>query len=138
MVQQTIEQRGDRRGIAEEFAPVLDGPIRGDERRRPFVPAHHRLQEILGRRVGQALHPQIVNDEKGDGGDLREVEFPRPGELGVGELLEEDMGFAVEDAMALLDGGEADRLGQMTLPGAGRPEEEGVLVNVSRRTLLRL
>src|SRR5207302_8335552 len=27
----------------------------------------------------------------------------------------------------LLDGGEADRLGQMTLPGTGRPEEEGVL-----------
>ena len=43
-------------------------------------------------------------------GDLREVGLARAGELGVGELLEEPMGLAVEDAMALLDRGEADRL----------------------------
>jgi hypothetical protein len=30
------------------------------------------------------------------------------------------VGFAIEDAMALLDDGDADRLGEMALAGAGR------------------
>ena len=38
------------------------------------------------------------------------------------------MGLAVEDAVALLDRGEADRLGEVALAGAGRAEEERVLV----------
>ena len=47
---------------------------------------------------------------------------------GVGEFLEEDVGLAVEDAMALLDHRDADRLGQVALPRAGRAEEESVLM----------
>ena len=38
-----------------------------------------------------------------------------------------DVGLAVEDAVALQDGGAADRLGEMTLARARRPEEEDVL-----------
>jgi hypothetical protein len=38
------------------------------------------------------------------------------------------VGFAVKDAMALLDDGHPDGLGQMALAGAGRAEEEPVLV----------
>ena len=37
------------------------------------------------------------------------------------------MRLAVEDAIALLDGRAADRLGEMALAGAGRAEEEHVL-----------
>ena len=37
------------------------------------------------------------------------------------------MGLAVEDTVALADGGPADGLGEMTLAGAGRAEEESVL-----------
>jgi hypothetical protein len=55
-----------------------------------------------------------------DGGDLREVGLARAGELGVGELVDERVGLTVEDAMPLLDDGEADRLGEMALAGSGR------------------
>ena len=48
-------------------------------------------------------------------------------ERGVGDLLEERVRLAVEDAVALLDGGAADRLGEVALAGAGRAEEEHVL-----------
>src|SRR2546425_7994090 len=44
--------------------------------------------------VGQPLHPEIVEDQERDGGDLGEVLLPRPGELGVGELVDEGVGFA--------------------------------------------
>jgi hypothetical protein len=44
-------------------------------------------------------------------------------ECGVGKLFDELMGFTIEDAIALLDGGLADRLSQMTLARARRTEE---------------
>jgi hypothetical protein len=39
--------------------------------------------------VRQALHPEIVEDEERDGGDLAEVVLAGTGELGVRELIEE-------------------------------------------------
>ena len=50
--------------------------------------------------------------------------------VAVGEFLEQDVGLAVEDAVALADGGEADGLSEMTLAGAGRAEEESVLTPI--------
>ena len=45
----------------------------------------------------------------------------------LGELLEEGVGFAVDDAVALLDRGAADGLSQVALPRAGRADEQSVL-----------
>ncbi len=73
MVEETIEQRGDGGGVAEELAPVLDGAIRSDQRGRSFVAAHDDLEEILGRGVRQPAHAEIVDEQERDGGDLREV-----------------------------------------------------------------
>ena len=55
-----------------------------------------------------------------------EVRLARAGERCLGNLLEQDVGLAVEDAMALLDRGAADGLREMALAGAGQPEKEGV------------
>ena len=78
--------------------------------------------------MGQPPHPKVVNEEQRDGGDLRDVLLARAGELRIGELLEEDVGFPVQDAMALLDHGETDRLGQVALARAGWPLKQAVLV----------
>ena len=51
---------------------------------------------------------------------MAEIVFAGGGELGICELLEEDVSLAIADAAALLDHGEADRLGQVALAGAGR------------------
>ena len=51
------------------------------------------------------------------------VLFARAVEGGVGEFLEQGVGFAIEDAIALLDGGAADGLGQVALAGAGRAKK---------------
>ena len=53
-------------------------------------------------------------------------------ERGVGDLLEQRVGLAVDHAIALLDRGAADRLREMALAGAGRPEEEHVLALARR------
>jgi hypothetical protein len=47
---------------------------------------------------------------------------------GLGQFLEQHVRLAVQDAVALLDGGVSDRLRDVALAGAGRPEEERVLV----------
>src|SRR5205809_7346200 len=44
----------------------------------------------------------------------------------VGEFLEERVGFAIDDAIALLDHGAADGLGQMTFPRPWWAEKERV------------
>jgi hypothetical protein len=128
MVEQPIEQRRDGGGVAEEFAPVLDGAVGGDQRGRFFVAAHDDLEEILGRGVRQLPHGEIVDHEERDGGELRQVWLPRARQLGIREFLEQHVGFAVEHAMALLDHGEANRLRQVAFARAGRPVKQSVFV----------
>jgi len=58
---------------------------------------------------------------------VSQVGLARPLELGIREFVEEDVGLAVEDAVALLNDGEADRLREVALAGARATEEEPVL-----------
>ena len=60
-------------------------------------------------------------------GELREVVLAGAVERRLGEFFEQRVGLAIDDAVALLDGRAADRLGEVALAGAGRPEEEHVL-----------
>ena len=59
-------------------------------------------------------------------GEVGEIVLARAIERGVGEFLEQRVGFAIEDAIALLDRGAADGLGEMTFAGARRAEKERV------------
>jgi hypothetical protein len=120
-MEQAVQEGGDRGGVAEQLPPVLARTVRGEQRRRPLIAAHDDLQEILGRGLGQLPHPEIVEDQERDRGDGGQVRLAGALELGVGELLEQQMGFAIEDAVALLYGGEANRLGEVALAGAARP-----------------
>ena len=47
---------------------------------------------------------------------------------GFGEIIKQVVGFAVEHTIALLDGGLADGLCQMTFSGAGRTEKQSIFV----------
>ena len=88
-MEQTIEHRGDGRGIAKQFAPVLDGPVRGEQRRGPLVAAHHDFEEVLGCRVRELAHAEVVDDEQRHGRDGGEVVLAGPGELNLDQLLQE-------------------------------------------------
>src|SRR5205823_13545036 len=46
----------------------------------------------------------------------------------VRKVIDEGVGFTIEDAITLLNGGLPDGLSKMTLSGARRPEEQGVFV----------
>ena len=57
-----------------------------------------------------------------------QVRLPGSVECCVRDFLDQAVGFAVHDAIALLDGGPSDGLGEMALARAGRPEKQRVLV----------
>src|SRR5438552_3424240 len=128
MVEEPIEERGDGRGIAEELAPVVDGAVRGEQRARALVATHDELEEVLGGGGREFPHAEVVDDEQRDAGELVHAVAARAVDAGLGELIEERVGLEVEDPTALLDGGLADCLCEMTLAGARRPEEERIFV----------
>ena len=52
VMEKPIEHRGDSGGITQEFAPVFNGSVRGEDRARPFVAAHDDLEQIFGGSCG--------------------------------------------------------------------------------------
>ena len=82
-MEQAVKHGGDGRGIAEEPAPVVDGPVRGDHRAGPFVAAHDEFEQVLGGAGGELAHAQVFAAE------LCQVLLAAAVEGGVGELLEQ-------------------------------------------------
>jgi hypothetical protein len=119
MVEQPIEESGDRCGVAQQLPPIIDRSVRGEDRGRAFVAAHDQLEEILSGGVRELAHAEIVDDQERDHGDFREVVLARAGERRLGEFFEQGVGFAIDDAIALENRGAADRLRQVTLPRPG-------------------
>ena len=74
----------------------------------------------------QLAHAEVVDDQQGHSRQLREEGLARAIERGVGDLFHQGVGFAIDDPVALLDRGVADRLREMAFAGAGRAEEERV------------
>ena len=64
VVQESIEQRARGRGVAEELGPLVDRAVRGEERARAFVAAHHELEQILGGGLRQLAQAEVVDDEQ--------------------------------------------------------------------------
>jgi len=80
VVEEAVQERADGGDVAEQLPPVLHGAIRGQQSAHPFVPPHDQLEEILGGGGGEPAHGEIVDDEEGDGGELRQPLAAGPGE----------------------------------------------------------
>jgi len=94
----------------------------------PLVTPHDDLQEFFGGGERQLAHSEVVEDEQGHGDQELHVLFAGAVESGFGQLIEQGVGFAVEHAIPLLDGGLADGLSQMTFASTRRTEKQGVFV----------
>jgi putative ABC transport system permease protein len=73
VMHQPIEQRCDDDDIAEEFRPVLDRPIRGDDRRALFVAAHEHIGELVAGARREFAEEQIIDHEELGSFQLRAV-----------------------------------------------------------------
>ena len=79
----------DGGGVAEELAPVVDGPVRGEQRARALVAAHDELEEVLGGGGRELAHAEVVDDEERHGGELGHLLAARAVDAGLGELFEQ-------------------------------------------------
>jgi hypothetical protein len=127
VMEQAIEEGGDGCGISEELAPIIDGTIRRQQRRRAFVAAHDQLEEIFSGGMREFAHAEIVDDEERDDRQFREVGLACARERRLGEFFEQRVRLAIHDAVTLQDGGAANGLGQVAFAGARRTKEEDVL-----------
>ena len=84
---------------------------------------------MLGGGRRQLAHAQIIDDEQGYGGQSVHVFSTGAVDGGFGNIVEQGVGFTIEDAMALQDGRHADGLGQMTLAGSGWTQKQRVFVS---------
>src|SRR5208337_221080 len=79
-------------------------------------------------------HAEVVDDEQGHGSQRLQTFFAGAVEGSVGDFFEQGVGFAVEDAIPLLDDRLADGLGQVAFAAAGRTEKKGVLMPGDKST----
>ena len=122
-MKQAIEHGADGGNIAEQLSPVLDGTVGSEQRAEALVAAHDDFQQILGGRVRQLPHPKIIDDQQRHGGDRFDVFPARAVDDRVSQFIEQDVGLAIEDAIALPDGGLANGLRQVAFPCAAGAEE---------------
>jgi hypothetical protein len=120
VVKQTIEHGADGGNIAEQLAPVVDGAVGSEQRADALVTSHDDLRQIFGGGVRQFAHAEVINDEQRYSGDQFHIFFARTISDGVGQFIEQDVGFAIQHAVTLLNGGLADGLRQVTFASASR------------------
>ena len=103
VMEETIQHCRHGGRVAQQIAPVFDGTIRGQKSARAFVSPHHDLEQFLCRRWRELAHAQIVDNEQWHGRQEFHMLFARPVDRGVGDIVEQNVSFPVDDAKALLN-----------------------------------
>ncbi len=105
MVKEAVKHGADRRRIPQQLAPVIYRTIRSHHRAGSFVAAHNMFEQFFGGGQGELAHAEVINNGQRDGGQRFQTFFAGAVERGVGDLFQEGVSFAVEDAIPLLDDG---------------------------------
>ena len=120
VMQQAVQHGGDSGAVAQQFPPVFYGSVGRQQCARTFVAAHDDLQQFLGGGQRQLAHSQVVDDQQRHGSQQVHKLLALAIERGVGQFFQQPVGFAIQHAVALLDGGVSDGLGAVALAAAGR------------------
>ena len=136
-MQQSIEHRTHRGDIAEQFAPVVNWAVGCKQRAEAFVAAHDDFQKILGGRVRKFAHSKIIDDEQRNGRHRFHVFFACALSNGFGQLIEKDVGFAIQHTVALQDDRLSDGLRQVALTRSARDRNIMPMVPRSSRFITR-
>ena len=131
-MQQAVQHGGNGGAVAKQFAPVVYGPVGGQQGTRTFVAAHDDLQQFLGGGQRQLAHSQVVDDQKRHSGQQVHKLLALAIERGIGQLFQQGVGFAIQHPVALLDNGLSDGLRTVTFPAARR--YQNIMPIVRRRS----
>jgi hypothetical protein len=123
VVQKPVEHRGNGGGVSEELPPVLDRSIRRKQGAGPLVSAHDQLKQVLTSAGWKLSHAKVIDDEEGWISQDGHRFFATSCNGGVGEFLEQGVGLAVQDFVALLDDRASNGLGDVAFPVPGGPRK---------------
>jgi hypothetical protein len=69
VMEETIEYGSHGGDIAEQFAPVLDGTVRGQQGAGAFVTTHDDFQQVFGCCEREFAHTKVIDDQQRDGSE---------------------------------------------------------------------
>ncbi len=95
VVEKPIEHGGDGGSVAEEFSPILDGTVRGEEGAGALVTSHDELEKVFGGCGRELFHSEVVDDQERYGRQHLDVFLASAVERGVSEFFEQDVCLAV-------------------------------------------
>src|ERR1700689_1559794 len=127
MVQQPIQHCGDGGAVAEQLSPVFHGSIRRNQSACSLIAPHDDFQQFLGCGQWKLAHSEVVDDEKRYGSEQFHVLLAFVIERGVGQFFQQGVGFAIENAIVLLDDAVPDGLGDVALTPPRWAKEQGIL-----------
>ena len=115
VMQQPIQHGGDGGTIAEQLSPVFNWSVGRNKRAGSLIASHDDFQQFLGGGQWQLAHSQVVDDEKRHGSEQFHVLLAVAVQCRVCQLLQQDVRFAIQHAIALLDDSVSDGLGAVAL-----------------------
>ena len=126
VVEEAIQDGTGGGHVAQELAPVFDGPVAGHDGGTVFVAAHDHFQEVFAGVFGQGLESHVIDDQKVG----LEIAAQDSVLLVEGFVFEEVAhqieDGAVEDLEVELDGFVAQGLGQVRFADPGRADEQKI------------
>jgi hypothetical protein len=120
VMEQAIEQGGGDDLVAEDVAPFAEAAVGGEDHGAALVTGVDELEEQVGAAGGDRQVADLVDDQQGVAGDEADALLELSFALGLGQRGD-DVGKRAEvDALAGLDGLDAERRGEMGLASSRR------------------
>jgi hypothetical protein len=124
VVDEAVDHGQRHGGIGEDFAPVTERLICGDEDGAAFVARTDELEQDAGFGLILADVGKVVEDQEVEA--IEAVDGGLEGEFTAGDLefLDEVGGPGEQDARSVFDQSKANGCGEMAFSAAGRAEQE--------------
>src|SRR4051794_21549685 len=130
VVDESVDHRGGDDVVAEDLAPARERLVGGDDQARALVAAADEHEHQVGGLGVKRDVADLVDDQQRDPLQPIELGVEAAVALRVGQQRNPFAGGAKGDAVAGQTGADPDRDRQMALAGAGRAEQNDVLLAV--------
>ena len=124
MVEEAVQDSPGGRGVSQHLAPVFQGPVGGHDNRALLIAAYHNFQQVFRGRGRQPLHAQVLQHQQVYLAEVIDQFLAGAGGFGLGHVLGEVKGRAVEGGVTGLDGGHGEGSGDVAFACAGRAEKQ--------------
>ena len=128
MVDEPVDHRGGDGVVAEDLAPAAEGLVGGDDQGGAFVAGGDELEEQVRGFGFEGDVADLVDDQQRVAAEPAQLVLQPAGVVGVGEPVDPFGRGGELDPVPGLAGADREAGGEVGLAGAGRAEEDDVLL----------